>query len=237
QITSTYHHATGDLTMGPPMDPGEPNGVFAPLGERVWGVQSHAGRLYYGVWWEHTNTVSAQESNEVWSVAYIDEFGVPDPATAQLEFKLPGINNSNYSNPVADITFTASGSMIVAERTMIGDTQSLAHQSRLYEYVYQNDAWQLSGVNHLVGELANSSAGGVDHDLGDGGRVWATGDALDFYTPDVVYGLQGIPLSGGDITVSVLIDQDGNIVSQAKTAQGDVEVPIPEDALPVPPPK
>ena len=67
--------------------------------------------------------------------------------------------------------------------------------------------------------------------------LWATGDALDFYTPDVVYGLQGIPLSGGDITVSVLIDQDGNIVSQAKTAQGDVEVPIPEDALPVPPPK
>ena len=35
---------TGDVTMGAPADPGEPDGVFCPLGERMWAVQSHYGK-------------------------------------------------------------------------------------------------------------------------------------------------------------------------------------------------
>jgi hypothetical protein len=61
------------VTIGPANDPGEPNGVFIPLGERVWAVQSHAGRLYYSVWNEDTGRKNANESNEIWSVGYVDE--------------------------------------------------------------------------------------------------------------------------------------------------------------------
>ena len=46
-----------------------------------------------------------------------------------------------------------------------------------------------------------------------------------------------MPYAGGDITVSTLVDLDSNLVAQAKTAQGDVEVPIPDDAMPVVVPK
>ena len=76
----------------------------------------------------------------------------------------------------------------------------------------------------------------MDHDFEENGYVWMTGDALDFYTPDVVYGVQGTPYGGGDITNSTLIDHDAEITGQDKTAQGDVELPIPGDASPPPPP-
>ena len=233
EVMSTYRHSTKNVTLGLPNDPGEPNGVFTPLGDRVWGVQSHAGRLYYGVWWEDTNRSNAQQNNEVWSVAYVDTAGVPDPATAKLEFKLP----DGLLNPIADISFAADGRMLVARRTMTGDTQSLAHQSNVLTYESVNGTWQPLGELHKVGELVNSAAGGVDHDFAPNGYVWMTGDALDFYTPNVVYGLQGTPLAGGAIQQSTLIDLDSNLTAQAKTAQGDVEVPIPDDVQPVPPPK
>ena len=41
---------------------------------------------------------------------------------------------------------------------------------------------------------------------------------------------------GGSIENSTLIDLDGEITNQDKTALGDVEIPIPGDAKPVPPP-
>jgi hypothetical protein len=234
-VVSTYHHATGDVTLGPANDPGEPNGVFAPLGERVWAVQSHAARLYYSVWWEDSGRQNAIESNEIWSVAYVDEDGVPDPATAQLEFKLPNYSN-NYSNPVSDISFAASGWMLVSQRTMINDAQTSAHQSTTYEYNYVDGNWISQGTTYLVGELVGSATGGVDHDFEEGGYVWMTGDALDFYTPDVVYGLQGTPYGGGSIENSTIIDLDHEITQQDKTVYGDVELPIPGYANPVPPP-
>jgi len=85
-VVSTYHHATGDVTLGLADDADEPDGVFAPLGERVWAVQSHAGRLYYSVWVEHSQTVNPNQDNEIWSVGYADDDGVPDATTAQKEF-------------------------------------------------------------------------------------------------------------------------------------------------------
>ena len=233
-VVSTYHHATGNVTLA--NDPGEPDGQFVPLGDRVWAVQSHAGRLYYSVWWEDTGRKSQTEENEVWSVAYEDEGGVPDPVTAKLEMQIPGLNNNYYSNPVSDISFAATGWMLVSERTMTNDASTSAHQSTTYEYDYVDGDWILQGTTYVIGELPNSASGGVDHDFEEGGYVWMTGDALDFYTPDVVYGLQGTPYGGGTIVNSTLIDLDNEVVSQDKTVYGDVELPIPGDANPVPPP-
>jgi hypothetical protein len=235
-VRSTYHHASGDVTMGLPNDAAEPDGQFCPLGSRMWAVQSHYGRLYYSVWWEDSGRQNAGEDNEIWSVGYSDEQGVPDPSTAELEATVPGLQGNTYSNPISDLSFAATGWMLGAERSMHGDTQTGAHQSTTYEFQQMNGTWQVIGTTYVVGELPNSSAGGVDHDFEEGGYVWMTGDALDFYTADVVYGVQGTPYGGGDITNSTLIDHDAEIVNQDKHALGDCEIPIPGDAMPPPPP-
>jgi hypothetical protein len=237
-VVSTYHHGTGDVTLGLAEDLGEPNGAFAPLGQRPWAVQSHAGRLYYSVWWEHSQAQHQTENNEVWSVAYEDDDGVPDASTAQKEFVIPSTQNGGISStPVSDISLAATGWMLVAQRTMNGDTGTGAHQSTTYEYDYVNGQWEWQGTTYVVGELLPfSAAGGVDHDFDPNGYVWMTGDALDFYTPNVVYGLQGTPYGGGGIETSTLIDLDAEVVNQDKTVYGDVELPIPGDANPVPPP-
>jgi len=235
QILSTYRHFGKDVTMGPAADPGEPNGQFTALGDRVWAVQSHAGRLYYSVWNEDGGRPGPD--NEVWSVGYVDEGGVPDPATAKLEFVAPLYLGGNTSNPISDLSFAATGWMLISQRSMNGDNSSGAHQSTTYEFQYVNGTWENKGTTFIVGELPGSAAGGVDHDFAENGYVWMTGDALDFYTPEVVYGLQGTPHAGGDITVSTLIDMDDELQDQDKTEQGDVEVPIPGDAMPVPPPQ
>ena len=72
-----------------------------------------------------------------------------------------------------------------------------------------------------------SSAGGDDYDFGAGGRVWVTGDALHLLTNDNIYGLQGLPASGGSIVNSILIDLNGDVSEQNKTQIGDVELPCP----------
>jgi hypothetical protein len=235
-IVSTYDHATGDVTMGPANEPGEPNAQFVPLGERPWAIQSHAGRLYYSVWVEHLQSSNPNENNSVWSVGYIGNNGIPDPATAKKEFEVPGVGNGS-SQPVSDISFAHNGWMLVAQRTMYGDMQNSAHQSTTFEYDYQNGDWIFQGTTYIVGELLPySAAGGVDHDFVENGYVWMTGDALDFGTPNVVYGLQGTPYGGGGIEVSTIIDLDHEVTGQDKTVYGDVELPIPGDVSPVPPP-
>ncbi len=235
QVVSTYRHTDKSITNGPAVDPGEPDGEFTPLGDaRVWAVQSHAGRLYYSVWKEDTGR-TGPSSNEVWSVAYLDEGGVPDTATAKLEFLAPNYT-MEYSNPIADISFAATGGMLISQRTMLSDSQSTAHQSTTYEYEYDGGVWKPTSKVFIIGELQGSSTGGVDHDFSDSGYVWMTGDALDFYTPNVVFGLQGTPYDGGSIDDSTLIDTDDELMDQDKTEQGDVEIPIPDDAMPVPPP-
>jgi hypothetical protein len=188
------------------------------------------------VWVEHSQTVDPNRENEIWSVAYVDDKGVPDPNTAKKEFDVPK-NDSTKSIPVSDLSFAHDGWMLIAQRTMYGDMQTSAHQSTTYDYEYQNGQWVSQGTNYVVGELMPySAAGGVDHDFVQDGYVWMTGDALDFYTPDCVYGLQGTPYGGGDINNSTIIDLDDEITQQDKTAYGDVELPIPGDVAPVPPP-
>jgi hypothetical protein len=137
---------------------------------------------------------------------------------------------------VSDLSFAATGWMLAAERTMYGDTQTVAHQSTTYELQQMMGTWVVQGTTYVVGELPNSSAGGVDHDFEEGGYVWMSGDALDFNSPNVVYGVQGTPYGGGDITNSTLIDHDGEITQQDKHTLGDCELPIPGDAMPPPPP-
>jgi hypothetical protein len=236
-VRSTYHHATGDVTMGPAADPGEPDGVFCPLGARMWAVQAHYGRVYYSVWWEDGGRPDPNNANEIWSVA-VDGEGIPDGATKQLEAQIPGLDGNQFSNPVSDLSFAQTGWMLVSERTMYADNATSAHQSTTYELQQMNGTWGNIGTTYVVGDpiISNSAAGGVDHDFSENGYVWMTGDALDFGSPDVVYGVQGTPYGGGTVDISTIIDCDGDITTQQKTALGDCEIPIPGDAMPPPPP-
>lgn len=139
---------------------------------------------------------------------------------------------SGGERPLEDET-----TLVLSRSSTNQDTSTGAHPSTTFEYDYQGGTWVSQGTTYIVGEiLPYSAAGGVDHDFKPDGYVWMTGDALDFYTPNVVYGLQGTPYGGGGIEVSTLIDLDGEITSQDKGTLGDVELPIPGDVDPVPPP-
>ena len=234
----TWDHGLGLPTANPPSAaiPDDPRVAFTPLGRRVWGLQPHEGRLYYGVWWQDERANPAHP-NEVWSVA-LSSSGNFVPGTDRLEITLPPIfNYVNYSNPVSDISFGPAGTMLVAERSMADDTTPDAHKSRALEYMLSGTTWIPTGHVFDIGDpsllVTTSAAGGVDYDFGAGGRVWVTGDALHFGPPtylDFIYGLQGLPSIGGSILNSILIDLDGvtNNFGEDKTQIGDVEVPCPD---------
>ena len=146
---------------------------------------------------------------------------------------LPALPGGMYSNPVADINFGPTGNLLLAERSMGDLTNPGAHQSRGLEYVRSGPAWIPSPHVFKVSELSSpgSAAGGVDQDFGPGGRVWFSGDALHL-SVDLIYGLQGLPALGGDITNSILIDLNGNISEFNKTQIGDVALSCPAGLLP-----
>jgi hypothetical protein len=204
--------------------------VFPPLGDRVWAVQAHAGRLYFSVWWEDAGNPSAAQANEIWS---IDLDGSGDFSGApQLEIQMPPNSGGVYSNPVSDLRFTPSGSLLAAERGMQNETEPVPHQSRLLEFECVTDPagtgfWSLSpnspyGVGVGNGE---NTAGGVDIDYATGGFVYATGDALQL-GPQLVYGMQGLPWApGSTVANSVLIDYNAQLNQFDKTFIGDVAVP------------
>lgn len=238
---STWEHSSGlvaDCT--PENDDIDGDGIgdgVARLGERVWAVQSFNGRVYYSLWVEDQGAPSPG-SNEIWSVAY-DAVGDFIAGTEQLEITMPVLVNG-YSNPVADISFGPTGQMMCAERTMetnlaSGRFDTAPHKSRAFEYICANGTdWFLSPNAFQIGAIAggNNSAGGCDYSYAASpdDRVWVTGDAIFFSNPGTgpnVYGIQGLPQSGGGVSNSILIDMDANIDDQDKRQIGSVEVSCP----------
>ncbi len=229
-----------------PMLPDDGSVGFAPLGERLWGVQWHAGRVYYAVWSENCNE-TAGPANTIRSVA-LDGSGAFVPSSDQLEIVLPPHVNG-YSHPVSDISFTRKGSMLLADRSMSGASFAAAHESRMLEYecgaASGSGGWVPSANTYVLGVSAvcccsgiagngTNSAGGVDSDFTPYaaatpfGRYWGTSDAMN--NTLTVYGIQGLPPSGGTPAVSAWIDFDGTVAGTEKTNLGDVEVPCPDVA-------
>lgn len=224
-VASTFDFGAQDVSL--------PAGTFAPLGERIWAVQVHDGRLYFSLWKEDFGTPSSTAANEIWSIALTalgDFTGAP-----RLEITLPPISG-DYSNPVSDMRFTATGSLFLAERGMTSGTLPVPHQARLLEYVCVGGVWTSSTNGFVVGVgTGQNSAGGVDVNDGPCGRVYCTADALQF-SPQVIYGTQGIPLTGGGRVTSVLVDYNGNLTLTDKTFIGDVAIPcsVPDACPPAP---
>lgn len=216
-----------------PFDPFDPGAVapapgFAPLGERPWGIAVFAGRVYFGVW---SSDYRVGSPNTVWSVG-LDAAGA-FTGSARLEVTLPLAPFP--SSPVSDITFTAEGRMLLAQRTMVNDASPAAHQSAVLEFIGGPGAWTPSGRTFSIGiPPGRNAAGGVAAVTADGATtfVLATGDALHFAPGDRIYGLQILPANGGATADSYLVDLDGDVQRSDKLLIGDVETPSPSTTPP-----
>ena len=153
--------------------PSDDNANFVILGERPWGIgYNHIdNKLYFGNWRQDRLRRDPEVLNEIWSLelnpsgSFIGtgtngtfiggdqkKFDVPD----HIDYTLPNIY-FDYSNPVSDISFSETGNMLIAERSMYSDCgtnvflngnfpQFYAHNARVLEYYFSsiNDSWQLS---------------------------------------------------------------------------------------------
>lgn len=213
-----------------PLAPDNGSPGWAPLGERLWGVQKHGDRVFYAVWAEDFGNISATAANEIRSVA-LNASGAFVGSSDQHELDVPPLH-SGFSNPVSDISFSAAGRMLLAERGMVNETQTYAHAARVLEFACEGGCWTATNLFAVGSFSPENAAGGVDYDRhpyagGAIGRVWASGDALHLGFPytDVIYGYQGFRPGGGSILNSVLVDWDGNTVAGDKNYIGDVEKP------------
>lgn len=212
-----------------PFTPDDGIAGFAPLGERLWGIGVHGCRVYFGVWSQDAG--QSLGANTIWSVA-IDTTG-NFSGSPTLEVTLTPAPFASRSMPVADIAFSRTGNMLVAERGMFGDTGQAPHQARVLEFVGSHLAWAPSANIFNIGQITGTrnSSGGVDYDCAvddecnAGGHVMATGDALHCCSPpDNIYGLQILPDTGGGLSNSFLVDLDNETNFQDKTQIGDVDI-------------
>lgn len=222
-VLSTFDHATNAIAAGGGAEPGDVAG-YVPLGERIWGVGTYQGRVYYSVWAEDMGRPSTTLVNTIRSVALNgsgDFTGV-----SQLDITLPPRPfvslGAFYSNPVADISFSRTTCMLVSERTMQSDTYPSAHDSRVFEYKKVGGAWWPSGYTYAIGIGGGvNAAGGNDFD--SVGRIYATGDYLQAF-PQTIYGFQSLPCTGGSVANSALRDMNGTFTFADKMEIGDIEI-------------
>jgi hypothetical protein len=230
-ILSSYDHATGSIDpwTGSPPEPNDPPG-WARLGERVWAVKTTGGRMYYSIWREDympgfANRAAPNYSgaNEIWSIAIAPVTG-EFVGTAQLEITMPAYTNvggDGVSNPVAGIAFTDDCCLIAAERTMVDDTSSGAHASRLLKFCHDGTRWNPSTALY---DIMDSSTGGAAYDFGGPPQtqvnVWGMWDGAIA----TAYGGIGFPNGGGNYLNSILLDSDQSSEGQDKFEQGDIMV-------------
>lgn len=257
-VVATFNHATGVIAAGVPG--GAADGVFAPLGERPWAVKAHNGRLYYSIWVEDAARRNAARANEIWSISIADP-SLCFQGTARLEVQMPPYPGPFYftsaswspgtvsSNPVSDITFSATGRMMAAERVMrgdvgmsnhIGDTSRIgqyAHSARNLEFELIGSSWQPTvsasrqfNIGVTPGVPGSNAAGGVDYLCDE--LLVSTGDYIlrtDSPAPNIAYGLQITPAAGNapNTAASIrgsgrFIDLNNEYTTADKTLVGDV---------------
>lgn len=207
---------------------GTPSPGFIARGERVWAVATHNNRLYFSVWNEDKTRIEPG-SNEIWSVALVG--GIPSLGTELLERVIPNYLALGYSSPVSDISFSESGIMLVAERTMDFDygnaafqAVNQAHEARIFEFSGAN--WVNAKIFYSGNaNVNNNSAGGIDYGYESfdplispvpllcDSIIWSTGDALRFPGFNTIPDGSTLPCGGstGDYIYGLTgIPQTGN---------------------------
>ncbi len=116
--------STGN-TIGTLFDPvpGDTRNGFEPVGDRVFGLGFNLRdeKLYYSVWnIDGFNKPTSGEKNEI-RVVDVKTDGTIDGGTETLVQQIPLLSTfgRNFSNPIADIAFSADGNkMLLGERTI-----------------------------------------------------------------------------------------------------------------------
>lgn len=172
-----------------PMGMDNPSFGWAPLGERLWGIQSFQPcgggpvEVYYSVWSTDFRDIaggSPAGPNTIRRVL-LDPNGFFLTTTDQFVLQMPGYNGGSRSGPVSDIAISSDGlSILLAERTMEGDLKDTpqptqgawAHRARLLEYTRTSVGanWMPEPITKYgVGDVFNQAncTGGVDYGLWD----------------------------------------------------------------------
>jgi hypothetical protein len=192
-ILGWFDHATNTIGLGSAPDPAGPYTTYVPLGERVWAVQAHQGRLYYSVWGQNRNffsnptAVVGATPNRVWSIALATGPNGNFVANSRRQEVMPPIFPGNgsapaasltFSSPASDISFSPTCRMLLAERDMSIDNCTLAHCARALEYAPSGTTWLpsnfRSGRGYEIGSsgaannvFSTNSSGGCDYDMPD----------------------------------------------------------------------
>ncbi len=229
KVRSTFKHlgtVTGALPNGNLADDSDLPGFF-PLGGRIWAVKAAGGRVFYSLWVEDKGQPNASAANEIWSVA-IDGSGNFDPVNApRLEYTMPVFLLENYSAPVADISFDADCCLLAAERHMVGNSRTGAHEARAFRFCQNAAGTWGAPTTYGLGVVVNlaSATGGIGYQGGDANQVWNMSDAISYSTSNFVYGLQGQDPAGETRLNSTWVDLDDNLTDPgAKAHLGSLEI-------------
>jgi len=228
KVRSTFKHGGATTTIPSPdgslADPTDPPG-FEPLGTRIWAVKAVGGRVFYSLWVEDRYRPSVGSSNEIWSVG-IDASGNFIVGSQQLVYTQPNYI-SDWSNPVADISFDDDCCLLAAERSMRSDTFTEAHHSNAYR-VCQDAAgtWNVQ-MTYDVGEAYNgaNATGGIGYQGGDANQIWNMTDSITWYNPRS-YGLYGQDPAGEALANATSVDLDGDFSDRNNQKQrlGSLEI-------------
>ena len=208
------------------------DGSYANLGERLFAVAANpqGNKLYFSVWlrdqtrdstpWPSTaGAPPANPNNSIWSVD-INQGGFLS-GTPQLEIVLPYFTGTT-SNPVTDISFTQSGSMLLAERGFNGDYGmfDMGHSARLLEYIGNNPSgrnWSLGTA--LTNGIAANSVGGVGSD--DDSHTWTSCDQI---VGGGTYGITRLPFPGNTLATRITSSIPIDIPGPLKNGMGELDV-------------
>jgi len=242
-VHTQYDYGSVDVTNG-----------FAPLGDRVYGVgYNHVEqRIYFSLWNIDLSNPNPGVFNQIWSIGLLAN-GDFDNSSLTFEFDIPYYDpgTEDWSAPVSDISFDASGQkMILSERQMVDAAPSFgfhvmrvaAHRARTLEYISSSPTIPFSttylaepsskyawDVATSMSTYDHNSAGGNDYAYEGSSLmecdsfVVKTEDAIVFQPGNYIYGLRGTPSSGGTSS-NWLVDLDANLNTGDKYQIGDVEV-------------
>ncbi|YCM46501.1 hypothetical protein V2O64_10770 [Verrucomicrobiaceae bacterium 227] len=180
-----------------------PTPGMIPLGERLWAIEAHAGKLYFSVW----NGGTASNRNEIWSVNLPG--GVIDGGSLAMEFQVPASYGANSSDSitVSDLSFSSDGNtMLIGERSLrnYGANGALAdhyaphnHTTSGRKAEFISGAWVLTGDVATGNNASQGEAyGGIEFGFEAGAPeavVWLS--SADIATGAGPHGLQGMRMT------------------------------------------
>ncbi len=180
-----------------------PTPGMIPLGERLWAIEVHAGKVYFAVW----NGGAVGSENEIWSVSLTG--GVIDAASLAQEMVVPASYGANATDSVtvSDLSFSSDGlTMLIGERCLrrAGANGALPdyyapknHTTAARRAEFVSGAWILTGEVATGNSVpSGESYGGIEFGFEGADSeavVWMS--SADIATGAGPHGLQGMRMA------------------------------------------